>query len=478
MDPQAVTVAQAGPDPPRPSLFHVLAAAWLLPHRPGRAGAILAAGSRGAMLAALAAGAIAWAAAVILSAAWLDTLTVEFVYDAQAPAGMTTAPFSQGGWRLDERSIADVWRGWHQTGPIGPVEFVAVGLLLLPVLSFGFLASLFMIHAHRQDSAWDAYKRAFRALTAATGPLVLLTTAVGWCMVYNTHEFYRRLAANAADYGGFNAEVLCVMAIPAGLCLLLWWMNRAVRGARGDPSSPVLPPCCEGCGYNLTHVPDSGRCPECGLVIGSSLTPGLRRPGCSWEEQRNPAAWARTSFAVLVHPQRFYGRLKLRTPDAAARRFAVWHYVLLGLAAGSLADAIYLFEEPGIHLRSSELIEMGSVFAFTVPLGGWLIHRTVGAVAATVWLVRGTLPDSQWALKVIAYETAFLWVFGAYNGGFIVSFFFFDLWMMRTNPGRSFMMAFGMPPEAASVLGGTGVLCLLWLWRFFRAGAAIRWSNF
>jgi hypothetical protein len=153
---------------------------------------------------------------------------------------------------------------------------------------------------------------------------------------------------------------------------------------------------------------------------------------------------------------------------------------MLGLAVGTLTAGFYFFGmlHYAIAPDLAWLVGIPGTLSFTVPLLGWLIQRTVGAIAATVWLIRGTLPDSQWASKVIAYETPVLWVIGVCSGVLLVSFSFFHLWMSRSNPGRSFLSTFGMRPERASVFVGTGVLCLLWLWRFLRAGKAIRWSNF
>src|SRR4051812_29901837 len=79
---------------------------------------------------------------------------------------------------------------------------------------------------------------------------------------------------------------------------------------------------CETCGYTLSGLPSTGRCPECGTPIAESAA-SLRRPPV-WEEpaQGAIAAFARASCEVIFHPTRFYRSLATRRDITASRRFA------------------------------------------------------------------------------------------------------------------------------------------------------------
>ncbi|MEE8169648.1 MAG: hypothetical protein V3T70_03790, partial [Phycisphaerae bacterium] len=97
--------------------------------------------------------------------------------------------------------------------------------------------------------------------------------------------------------------------------------------------------------------------------------------------------------------------------------------------------------------------------------------------ASTVWAVRRTLPDFRWSRKVIEYETAYLWLFCAYNGTLITSFFKLDdLWSIVDR--SLFRGIFIMDVRPGLIIYGNAALILLWLWRYRIITRAIRWSNF
>jgi hypothetical protein len=162
------------------------------------------------------------------------------------------------------------------------------------------------------------------------------------------------------------------------------------------------------------------------------------------------------------------------------RWFSRLHVMLIG--GGAFCWMILMFSWFGYGMGATDSVCVAVIVGLVVPLIGWVLHRTIAAVVATWWMVRGSLPDGRWAAKVILYETPFLWLFCAVWGTLITSYISADDWVSRAiEPvvdSRSFTWAFGMPPELALPLGLSGSLIVLWLFRYQRAGQAIRWSNF
>src|SRR5438874_2563719 len=96
---------------------------------------------------------------------------------------------------------------------------------------------------------------------------------------------------------------------------------------------------CEGCGYTLNGLPETGNCPECGKPIRESI--GSQRLVPQWEDIPS-RIWQRsfiaTSVQIIFHPAHFYRTLATRGDTSLAFRFAQRHWLissfLLGLAAG------------------------------------------------------------------------------------------------------------------------------------------------
>lgn len=96
---------------------------------------------------------------------------------------------------------------------------------------------------------------------------------------------------------------------------------------------------CEHCGYGLTGVADDGRCPECGGEVADSTTadgrvlPAWEMPGGGSVSAR----LAKTTWAVLARPGRFFRTLRTRVERDGSRSFAfVQHWAagyLFALAA-------------------------------------------------------------------------------------------------------------------------------------------------
>ncbi|MFQ5422931.1 MAG: hypothetical protein ACE5F9_03015 [Phycisphaerae bacterium] len=440
---------------PPPSWPAVLLAPWIGIFHPTQAASTLAAARRRVFWACYGVGAAALAAVILVLAMW----------DASIARDWSTS-----GPAVAHRSFLEVWARWHRYGVIGPVEWILLSVLVLLPAVMAIGAWLFLPTVHRGGSVRASFARSFRAMTAGLGLFDLLVLIFyGSGVALSNVDTYGRLA-DVID----GLFFIYLIAILASLCVFLLWLTWAAAASAGEACSAAPHPCCEGCGYDLTHRPANGRCPECGLAIDASLTPDLRRPGAAWETRPAALAWLRTSFAVIRSPARFYGRLKVRTPSELSRRFAGFHLLAIGLVAALWTVLLLLgqVEDIGILCGVPFLVGLG------IPLVAWSVHRLVAAVAVSWWITVGALPDSAQVAKVVHYEAAWLWVLCLCDGVLVSTFVQYEDWMSNLL-GRWVGVGFlRMPPEPAAFLFGSAAICLYWLRRYHLAANAVRWSNF
>jgi len=83
---------------------------------------------------------------------------------------------------------------------------------------------------------------------------------------------------------------------------------------------------CEGCGYTLNGLPETGNCPECGRAIEPSL--GAGRGLSRFEIRPSFKSFIETTLAVLFAPRAFYETLATRVDTPQAAVFARWHRAL------------------------------------------------------------------------------------------------------------------------------------------------------
>ena len=425
--------------PPRPSLLTVLAAPWWLLH-PRAAGETLVRASRLDFLLAYA------LHSMLLAVVIIGPNLAELDAD-DLPLGM------------------NLWE-----------TAVCVGVLAVVTESVA-VAALAWLHLPRvyRSGAWlPAFGRAFRAVSACFGLVTVLSLA-SYC------AYLAAAVLQRVPIADIDEDLATMVLVMTGICLAVACIGRAVSAAERGGAEVSLPPRCEGCGYDLTHQPADGRCTECGLELSASLTPGERRPGSAWMRARTFATWRATTWSAVIAPRDFYRALRLRTPGADERGFAVGHYVFIALGAfGWLCGMLLLLS--ALHADSPfydlEIFAAFAVFGAAAGLGCWLGHRVIGAAVASWWIWRGALADGRWAAKVIAYESAFLWVFCCWWGVFASSVMLFEDWMTELAGLRRSFLPLGMPIEAAVFLGGTFALGVVWLWRYGVARRAIQWSNF
>ena len=440
------------------SFWKTLAAPWAL-HSPARAAFYMTQGSRFAFWISYVIGTVALAVLILGLVMWEYTVDHQWTLKA--------------GHEFRTRSFAEVWHDWHVRGAFGQAELILGLVILSAPLVTALGAWLFLPDVHRGGNGWHSYRRAFRAVASGIGLLdTLVFVSVGSIVGLGNLE---KRGFSIGPELGMPTAILCL----ACLCLLIFWLHRAARAAAGPAIAVELALRCEGCGYDLTHQSESGRCTECGLDVRSSLAPDIRRPGCRWQRTANFGAWLSTTVAVIESPTGFYGGLKLRLPAKRADQFARWHYLAIGLyavcfcALSIVIITIKVGEYPPAYISLVPIL-----FFLSVPLAGWLLHRFLGTLATSWCIVRDLLPDAAWARTVLAYETAFLWAFCIFDGLLVLSFVQFEAWMSRLLVLLAISPGFGMPVEFIVMVACNAGLGLLWLLRYRTAYRNIRWSNY
>lgn len=368
-------------------------------------------------------------------------------------------------------SFAEVWQEAHVRGAIGELESFS---LVACALAFGatvFSAWLLLPVVYGGGPGWAAYRRTFRAVASGFGVLWSLTLFIGGLIVFSN---------NLTDSSGYkysreiiHPAILAVLFFGGAGCLV-YWLNAAARGVAQTPREEAQPPRCEGCGYDLTSLPMEARCPECGAYVAKSLVDTVRI-GCAWQMGSNLGAWLQSVLHVGIRPADFYVRLRLRDNVELARRFARVNYPLIGAGA-----AVWLFMMFAIYERTDTEAMFGIPFIalFLFSVLGWIVHRLIGAMAASWWIVHGTLPDSRWGETVIRYESAFLWAFCVFNGFLLTSYWAWGTWLSRLQQNFSILLFSGLPAELLAVFVLNGLLCCVWLYRYHIAAKAVRWSNY
>ncbi|MCG8404518.1 MAG: hydrogenase maturation nickel metallochaperone HypA [Phycisphaerales bacterium] len=439
-----------------PSFRHVLAAPWMI-MRPQRAAVQMTDGTRWAFWLSFVAGILVLALLVVVLVMWDET--VGYSWSEQ---------YSRQHF---QRSFGAVWQDWHADGYFGHAEqlFLLVGILTPIATAVG--AWLFLPNVHRGGRGWQSYKRVYRAVASGVGLLITFTFIIGAPMV---------VAINIEERGDYVEPTLVMLFVIFCLgcaCVLVYWLIQATHAVAGADVPIELPPRCEGCGYDLTHRPSDERCPECGLDTSQSLEPDLCRPGCKWQACEDFVSWLSTTIAVIVSPTRFFRALKLRVLTQPADRFAQWNYLAIGVYTVCVCFVIFLimFARFG-DSPDSVVCFLPAVFFFLVPLICWTVHRIVGATVTSWFIVRQLLPDGRWAKTVMAYETAYLWVFCVYTSLLFLSFVLFEDWMSTIARVWSYR---GLMPIELIVLPVSNMLLgLLWFWRYGIAYRNIRWSNY
>ena len=175
------------------------------------------------------------------------------------------------------------------------------------------IAAMLSVWAARPERLGATFRHALRVvwihLPAVSVPVTMLLTAT----------------FNVADTLSYRwAERVIFWSMTASGLWVLWALLRAASG-RPPAAEPIRDPLCDRCGYNLTHLPDSGRCPECGFSTERSLDPASR-PMTDWHRARGLLRLTLllpTGLSVVLQSRRFFRSLPARTGRRDACLFAV-----------------------------------------------------------------------------------------------------------------------------------------------------------
>lgn len=371
------------------------------------------------------------------------------------------------------RTIDEVLNEWAAAPLMSPLFWVPfVSFFVLPVVA-GFAAWVFLSNAHRSGPFVNAFGRSYRGVIACAGVFNLLLALAVSGVVW----------ADSFDFDNTNWErrvifdMLAMLGVQSCIFLLLVSLDRATLIA-GEAIPADLPgPRCEGCGYDLTHLPAGGVCTECGLETEQSLTPGILRRTTAWQTRQTFSDWMATAGAALLTPRRFYWALFVRRPQAEASRFGRTQFIAMWIAAWLWMMAMGVSKN-GFN-RGYEFGLVPVLGASAVVVVGWFLHRLVGAIMFTYAGVRKLLDDGHWHRHVMMHEASFLWVFCALDGSLISSFILLDgPWISQALTGRQFYTILGIPLELLVVFGGNLLLIVFWFWRYAIAFERIRWNNF
>ncbi len=460
--------------PRRPGLIAVLCAPIVGVFRVSRATALLTRAGP-IQLALLLLGYMAIEASLCVTmAVWDDTLR----YDYSNPTTQmgvrrisATQPWWGGNWQVESRSMPEVWGEWEARGRRNPAPPIFMGVGCAVLASVLVCIALFWPRVHRHGRLSPTLRRTYAAVLASCGRAIVFTTIVFTAYVLLRHW---RMRNGLRWEPGLEEGHLAVVGIQLSLIGMLATISRAVRAACDANYAADPPPQCEGCGYDLTHRPESGVCPECGLSVDRSLEQGMGRRPAEFERDPSLVEGISTSVDALFSPAMFYRRLAMRMEPQRDANFRLRHHVTMFCCA--IVWMVILIST-SMH-GSWGWDETAGMIAGSLgaTIAGWLLLHALGAVACLVWVVKRTLPDLRRGVRVVNFEVVFLWLFCLFNGMMITSFIWFDDWIGVLL--GTFNRPTGLPHAVLAMFIPNVILMGYWFMRLLRNGRAVQWANY
>lgn len=447
----------------RPGFFSVLCAPVLGIFRIAQAAALLCRASALQLGLILLVYMAIEAAIVVTMCLWENTLR----YDYQFSSTHSTS----GSWQVESRTMAEVWSQWESHRRGNPAFEISMGAGFATLAAVIVSIALFWPRIHRQGPLRPSLRRTQAAVTGTFGLAVLLTAVVFTVYVLIRHWRMR----NGLRWGNGPEEgQFAVIGVLLSIHLMLRALSRSVRAAYDANFAPDPPPQCEGCGYDLSHRPESGLCPECGASMDKSLEPGLGRRPSDFDRDPSLPDAVSTSIEALFSPAAFYRRITVRIEPQRDALFRFRHHLAIFFGAMIwVLMLIYVSTHRGWGWDESTASLAASLAA---PLVAWLIQHAVGAIVCLVWVVKRTLPDLRWGVRVVNFETVYLWLFCLFNGTMITSFILFDDWIGEVL--GTLHRPTGMPHAVLAMLLPNAGLIGYWFFRMLRSGRAVQWANF
>src|SRR5688572_7545945 len=152
---------------------------------------------------------------------------------------------------------------------------------------------------------------------------------------------------------------------------------------------------CEGCGYTLNGLPETGNCPECGKEIDGGL--GAGRGLTRWEIRPSRKAFVETTLAVLFAPRGFYATLATRVDTPQALLFARSHRAIASLLFYAAAMQHFLWmTNTGLGISVGTTMWLLVVMILVGPALVYFCLTGVTALAA--WL--SSLEARYWGMRL------------------------------------------------------------------------------
>lgn len=232
-------------------------------------------------------------------------------------------------------------------------------------------------------------------------PLVVLALAL-----QAIELFMRPTVTEWASY-----EFLIGLCITVFVAWSVWiWIRSGLRCPAPINPQAAKPrrPLCEQCGYILTGLKPTGRCPECGEPIGCSL-PEVRRPtafAAAGNIFQAFIGFFRTVPAALLGRD-FYKELAVHDQYPAARRFAIYVSILTGpiLMVTGLALAIPIEGTQEVR-QGFEVLLLPNIFV-TLTLIPMLVCAMI-----ILWGARLGRRDLRSSAVPLFYNSVWIWPLG------------------------------------------------------------------
>ena len=161
---------------------------------------------------------------------------------------------------------------------------------------------------------------------------------------------------------------------------------------------------CEGCGYTLNGLPETGNCPECGRPIPESV--GTHRRLSSFEATGSLRSFLDTTLDVLLRPTAFYSTLRARQDTVRSVTFTNWHRLIASalFALAAFGHLLWILDTSlgGIDRPLwLDLIALAGAFLIILPLmiGVTALASWLSAIEAKYWGMRLPRPIVRRAMR-------------------------------------------------------------------------------
>ena len=266
------------------------------------------------------------------------------------------------------------------------------------------------------------------------------------------------------------------------VALAVWILVSLLRGVGAVRPLPARarPPTCEICGYNLTTMAMTGRCPECGTPVAESLGPEAR-PGTAWEQRRERGRWRtylETSREALLEPKRLGQRIRALAFGSDHYRLLWFHLVIVGFITAVTTSYLMYRDLRGNDFRSwSEQVPVALPF-----FSSFLALCTLAVVS--LWILIVAL-NYLWKVKrnlagvvgrIAACQSLYLVFWALITAAFSVALFIADEQRLFRRRGYLWrqddeLIIFLLAASQNLLLAG-GYLILIW-----RGTSAARYAN-